>query len=201
VEDGVTLAVLDRPERRNALDIDTVIELNGRLVVGDAPAGPVVLTGASATFCSGFDLMTRGEGAEFRVHADRMFAAILAYPAPVIAALNGPAIGMGAVLAATCDLRIGCVGAWLEVPAARLGVVLDQLYIGRIRDRLGVAAAQLLFVASNRIDARRAFQLGAIHALADDPVAEAKAWASHILKVSATSVAAHKSFINTYPSA
>jgi enoyl-CoA hydratase/carnithine racemase len=84
----------------------------------------------------------------------------------------------------------------LEIPAARLGVVLDEAYVGRVRDRLGMAAAQLLFVASRRIDARRACELGAIHALADDPLAEAKAWAAHVRDLTATSLAVHKSFVN-----
>jgi enoyl-CoA hydratase len=195
-EDGISVAVLDRPERRNALDRTTVIELRSWLEAGDDPAGPVVLTGAGATFCSGFDLTTRDEGADFKVTADGLFEAILAYPAPVLAALNGPAVGLGAVLAATCDLRIGSPEAWLEVPAARLGVVLDERYIGRIRDRLGMPTAQLLFLASNRIAGPRAFELGALHALVDDPLTEAKAWAARLLQLSASSLAVHKSFIN-----
>lgn len=196
VEGGVTVAVMDRPERRNALDVATVVDLCGGFAVRESSPSPVVLSGGGATFCSGFDLMTRDEGAGFKIHADRLLAAILAYPAPVIAALNGPAVGMGAVLAATCDLRIGCRDAWLEVPAARLGVILDEMYVGRIRDRLGLAAAQLLLVASRRLEAPRALELGAIHVLADDPLAEAKTWAARMLQLSAISLAAHKAFIN-----
>jgi len=201
LDDRVLVAVMDRPERRNALDIATVQDLQSRFIGRDAPAGPVVLTGAGSTFCSGFDLTTRDQGWDFKDHADALFDAILAYPAPVIAALNGPAVGMGAVLAATCDLRIGCPKAWLEVPAARLGVTLDETYVDRVRDRLGMAAAQLLFLASARIAGSRAFELGVFHALTDDPVREAKAWAARLLSLAASSLAVHKSFINGRPPA
>jgi enoyl-CoA hydratase len=193
---GFAVATLDRPERRNALDVDTVLDLTNRLVVGEQPAAPVVLTGTGTTFCSGFDLSTREQGAAFREHAERLFAALLAYPAPVIAALNGPAVGMGCVLAAMCDLRIGTADSWLEIPAARLAVVLGEEYIAAVRDRLGIVTAQLLFIASRRIDGSTAHALGAVHALADDPVAEAKAWAGHASSLHAQSLAAHKAFVN-----
>lgn len=196
VDGAVAMAVLDREERRNALDTETVVQLTALLNPGEDTVPPVVLTGAGSTFCSGFDLTTRAEGLSFKGQADLLFEAVLAYPAPVIAALNGPAVGMGAVLAATCDLRIAAPGAWLEIPAARLGVVLDAGYVGRVRDRMGMAAAQLLFVGSRRIDAARAVELGAVHALADDPVGEAKAWASHAASLAAASLAAHKSIVN-----
>jgi enoyl-CoA hydratase len=199
LDNGVAVVVLDRPERHNALDIDTVVALTAHFAVAEAPRPPVVVTGAGQTFCSGFDLTTREQGAAFKGCADALFDALLAYPAPVIAALNGPAIGMGCVLAAMCDLRIGSPASWLQIPAARLGVVLDPAYVTRVRDRLGLAAAQLLFVASRRIEATRAAELGALHALVDDPLAEATAWATHSAALHLTSIAAHKSFLNNRP--
>jgi enoyl-CoA hydratase len=195
-EAGVAVAALDRPERHNALDLDTVVELTAYLHVIDGPVPPLVVTGEGPTFCSGFDLTTRKDGAAFKEHADGLFDALLAYPAPVVAALNGPAIGMGCVLAAMCDLRIGCQASWLEVPAARLGVVLDKAYVARVRDRLGMAVAQLLFVASRRIEATRAAELGALHGIVADPQAEAMVWAAHAASVDPASLAAHKSFVN-----
>jgi enoyl-CoA hydratase/carnithine racemase len=196
VADGVATCVLDQPDRRNAIDTATVAELTRLLTTTGEPAPPIVLTGAGSTFCSGFDLNTRSEGLAFKAQADGLFSTILSYPAPVVAALNGPAVGMGCVLAATCDVRIGCEQSWLEVPAARLGVVLDEVYIGRIRDRLGMATAQLLVIASQRVEAADAARLGAIHDLVDDPLATATALAAHAAALSAASLAAHKSFVN-----
>ena len=63
-----------------------------------------------------------------------------------------------------------------------------------------LAAAQLLFLASDRIAGARAVELGAFHALTDDPVGEAKAWAVRLLQLAASSLAMHKSFINGRPS-
>ena len=199
--DGMAIAVLNRPERHNALDIDTVLAFMAHLQEAADPCLPVVVTGAGRTFCSGFDLTTREEGAAFKESADRLFDALLSYPAPVMAALNGPAIGMGCVLAAMCDIRIGGERSWLEIPAARLGVVLDETYVARISNRLGMAAAQILFVASRRIEASRAAEIGALHALVEDPLSEAKAWAAHAASLNLASLAAHKSFVNNSPRA
>jgi enoyl-CoA hydratase/carnithine racemase len=195
-DDGrVTLLVIDRQERRNALDIDTVIALTEVFTAGD-DAPPVVLAGAGTTFSSGFDLSTMEQGATFKIHADGLFDAMLTYPAPIFAAMTGPAVGMGAVLAACCDVRIGCASSWLEIPAARLGVVLGTEYVERVRQRLGIATAQLLFVASRRVDAPLAAQLGALHALHNEPITEAMQWARAVAELSATSLAAHKAVIN-----
>ena len=195
----MAVATLDRPERHNALDIDTVAALTAHLHVAGATDPPVVVTGTGRTFCSGFDLTTREQGTAFREQADELFNAVLAYPAPVIAALNGPAIGMGCVLAAMCDIRIASEASWLEIPAARLGVVLDATYVSQVRDRLGLAAAQLLFLASRRIEGMRAAEIGAVHALVDDPLSEAMAWAGHIASLDHASIAMHKSFVNRSP--
>ena len=197
-EDGVNVATLDRPERRNALDGATVSELAEHLTSPNDPAPPIVLTGAGTTFCSGFDLSS-GEGATFKAGADAMFDAILDYPAPVIAALNGPAVGMGAILALTCDLRVGVPTCWFEIPAARLGVVLDSAYLERVSARVGLPAAQTLFVASSRISADRALALGMLHGIADDAVDEARSWATHVTGVSTRSVATHKAMLNHRP--
>jgi len=194
-DDGICTAVLDRPERRNALDGATVRELAARLADAADPAPPIVLTGAGTTFCSGFDLAS-GEGATFKAGADAMFDAILDYPAPVIAALNGPAVGMGAILALTCDLRVGVPTCWFEIPAARLGVVLDESYLARVSERVGLPAAQTLFVASARISAERAFTLGMLHGVTDDFMSEARAWATRVIGVAPRSIAAHKAMLN-----
>jgi enoyl-CoA hydratase len=192
---GIRTAVLDRLERRNALDRATVHELAEHLAAAPEPAAPVIITGAGTTFCSGFDLAS-GEGATFRAGADTLFDAILDYPAPVIAALNGPAVGMGAILALTCDLRVGGSTSWFEIPAARLDVVLDESYLARVSQRVGLPAAQALFVASARVSADRALALGMLHGVADDPMGEARAWATRVLSVSSRSIAAHKAMLN-----
>jgi len=197
-DDGIRTAVLDRPERRNALDGTTVHELAENLRTPTEPAPPIILTGAGNTFCSGFDLAS-GEGSTFKAGADTLFDAILGYPAPVIAALNGPAVGMGAILALTCDLRVGTSRSWFEVPAARLGVVLDASYLARVSQRVGLPAAQLLFIGSARITSERALALGMLHGLADDAGSEARQWASQVNALSSRSIAAHKAMLNERP--
>src|SRR4029077_7463476 len=91
----------------------------------------LVITGSGSAFCSGADLVTRfapeGGGASdtFRPAFEKVLDAIVDYPAPVIAALNGPAIGAGMQLAVACDVRVAALGARMAIPGGRLGIHLS----------------------------------------------------------------------------
>ncbi len=200
--DGVCIATIDRPEKRNALDLDAADALIARLEdargTGDAPSPPLVLTGAGTTFSSGFDLSNTGHGLRFKERMDVVLDLITGHPSLTVAALNGPAVGMGLVLAATCDLRVAAPDAWLEIPAARLGFVLGEPYVASVSRRLGPTTARWLFVGSRRLDVTRACAWGAIHEVADDPVAVAKEWGERVVGLSPVSIAAHKAILNRH---
>jgi enoyl-CoA hydratase/carnithine racemase len=100
---AVGLATIDREERRNALNAELCEVLRGHLDAQD-PQPTVVITGAGTAFCAGADLVTRFEPAAgeeeaptdtFRPTFERLTQAIADYPAPVIAAVHGPALGAG----------------------------------------------------------------------------------------------------------
>ena len=82
-----------------------------------------------------------------------MLDAIVAYPAPVIAAINGPAIGAGMQLAVACDIRVAALGARLAIPGGRLGIHLSARNIWRLAQLVGQGAARDFLLAGR--DGRR----------------------------------------------
>jgi enoyl-CoA hydratase len=123
---------------------------------------------------------------------DELLPALIAHRSLTVAALNGPAIGMGLMLAVGCDVRVAAATAWIEMPAAKLGYTIDARYVAAVRDRLGDATARMLFVASRRISAEQAHSWGALHAIVDDPVGAAEDWARHTTSLDADAIAGHK---------
>ncbi|MGE3327672.1 MAG: enoyl-CoA hydratase/isomerase family protein [Acidimicrobiia bacterium] len=184
-------ATIDRPERRNALSLATVQELLAWLTT-PGEARPLVIGSTGTTFSAGFDLQTPQDGAAFKACMDELLPALIAHSALTVAALNGPAIGMGLMLAAGCDVRVAAATAWIEMPAAKLGYTIDARYVAAVRDRMGEATARMLFVASRRISAEQALAWGALHAIADDPVSVAEEWARHTTRLDADAITGHK---------
>ncbi|MCZ7534970.1 MAG: enoyl-CoA hydratase-related protein [Acidimicrobiia bacterium] len=126
----VGLVTIDRQERRNALSGPLCVELRER-VAASYGMRAVVITGAGSAFCAGADLVTRfgpdsaaeaGHGGDtFRPAFEKVLDAIVDHPSPVIAAINGPAIGAGMQLAVACDLRVAALGALSRSPAGSWG--------------------------------------------------------------------------------
>ncbi len=123
----VGIATIDRPERKNALNAEMCEQFSAHLT-GNDDLRAVVVTGADGAFCSGADLVTRiGDRGEdtFRIAFERLQEVIEELPAPVIAAIDGPALGAGTQLLTACDIRIAHGTARLGIPAERLGLTLS----------------------------------------------------------------------------
>ena len=200
----VGLATIDRQERRNALSGELCDELRAQL---DAHRDlrAIVITGAGTAFCSGADLVTRFEPAEsasevpvdsFRPAFELVLDAIVDHPAPVIAAINGPAMGAGMQLAVACDLRVVDPDAKIGIPAAKLGVHLSARNIWRLALLAGQGAARDLLLAGHTIDAEDAFRLGIVQRLADDAVEAGLAFADEIAASAPLTVQGHKRALN-----
>lgn len=195
VRDAVTLIELDRHERRNALDTehcDALGETVGKAVGAGARA--VVITGAGTSFCAGADL-TGVYGAEFRRSLYGALHAITDAPVPVIAAVNGPAVGAGTQLAIACDLRVAAATAWFAVPTARHGLAVDPWTIRRLALLAGGGAARALLLGCDRLDAGLARQRGLVDRIGG--LDDALAWAGEIASFAPGSLAYSKRALET----
>lgn len=192
--DRVAMLTLSRPEKRNALSVELCHRL--REAVAEAPARgarAVVLTGTGSSFCSGADL---GEvyTAEFRDALYAMLHAVTDAPVPVVAAVNGPAIGAGTQLAIAADLRVAAPAAVFGVPTARIGLAVDPWTIRRLALLAGNGAARAMLLAGTQLDAEAAEAAG----LADrfGGVDDALAWAREMAALAPLTVAYSKRVLN-----
>ena len=192
----VAVIEIDRHERRNALDAAHCHALRDAIQTEGARA--VVITGAGSSFCSGADLGAAYDAA-FRDALYAMIAAVTEAPVPVLAAVNGPAIGAGAQLALACDLRIAAWEATFAIPTARLGIAVNPWTIRRLALLAGAGTAQAMLIGAESMDAARALQCGLASRLGDR--AEALAWAHELAELAPLSLAYAKKALNREDSA
>jgi enoyl-CoA hydratase/carnithine racemase len=175
--DAVARLTLNRPNSRNALDhqlLDGIAEAMPDLDRG-IDVRCVVITGAGKAFSAGYDIA--GIPAEsFERDAEALVAhpfqaaldAIAAHPWPVIAGINGHALGGGLELTLTCDLRISARGAKLGMPPAKLGLIYGHTGLRRFIDAIGVPRTKELFLTGRNLDAERAEEIGLVNEVVDD---------------------------------
>jgi enoyl-CoA hydratase/carnithine racemase len=179
VADGIGTILLNRPHRKNAFTMD-MIDVWAQ-ALQDARTDPdvrvVVLTGAGDAFCSGVDLdrrdgavpptpLQRKESLTDRIH--RIAYALEDLDKPVIAAINGVAVGAGMDMALMCDMRIMARSARLSEGYVRVGLVPGDggcYYLPRL---VGTAKALELLLTGDFIDAEEAGRLGIANHVVDD---------------------------------
>lgn len=166
IADGVALLTLNRPERRNAYTAQMGALLNQayRDCDDDDAVRAIVLTGAGAAFCAGADFAT--PTSPFDAPSDDAFTASPTDPAafelrtPVIAAVNGHAIGIGLTIALQADLRIMASGAKYAVAQVRRGVIPDCMSHWTLPHLVGGAVAADLLLTGRTFDGAEAARLG-----------------------------------------
>ncbi len=175
---GVHRVTLNRPEVMNALNRDLRRELTAALRAGHS-ARVIVLTGAGRGFCSGQDLGdAQGlEAAGFEAILNNeyvpMIRAITDAPVPVIAAVNGSAVGAGANLALACDLVIACESAVFLQAFTRIGLIPDAGGTSFLPRRVGLQRAMGAALLAEPVSAREAEAWGMIwQAVPDDRFAD-----------------------------
>jgi enoyl-CoA hydratase len=194
-EGHVTTLELQRPERRNALNSELVDGL--RVAIEQAATEDVhaiVLTGQGTVFCAGADLSGDVLAADY---PDRLIALNLAIdkaPMPVIAAINGPAIGAGLQLAMICDLRVVAPKAFFQFPIAKYGLALDNWSIRRLTSLVGYGRARAMLIAAEKLSADVALQTGMANRIGT--LEDAQAWAAEIAGLVPISVQHSKRVLN-----
>lgn len=167
--DHVATITLDRPERRNALNYRAYDELEAsfRLASADAQVRCVIVTGSDPAFCSGDDVreimaspVKRERPAEPPPTPAAMAA--LACGCPVIAAINGPAIGWGMELALFADIRIASEKASFAEMFVKRGLVSDVGGFYRLPAIVGPSKAAELLFTGDVIDAQEALRIGLV---------------------------------------
>lgn len=197
--DGIEVVTLDRPERRNALDHETLTDL--RAAVLGAPgrgARVLILTGGGANFCAGADLSTVEDDAFVALLRDTL-ETMRRVPIPVVAAIRGPALGAGTQLALACDLRLATTGATFGIPAGKLGLTVDHWTVQQLARQVGHSIARAMLVGAEVFDGGRLAQSGFVHRLLDDDadvLADAVAWAVTIAGLAPLTLAAHKAMLD-----
>jgi enoyl-CoA hydratase len=191
IASGVLVVTLDRPERRNAVDIATLEQLRDvqRQISATSGTRVMVLTGMPPAFCAGADLQGVEEG-EFAVVLAEVLRGFTELALPVIAAIDGPALGAGTQLAVACDLRIATPTSRFGIPAARLGLVVDHWTVERVTRELGWSIARAMLLAAETFDAQRLHASGAVHRLGALP--DALAWAGELARLAPLTIAGHK---------
>lgn len=204
IEARILFITLDRPQTRNALSGDMCAAITQCLRDHEHEVAVVVITGAGSAFCAGADLGTRfGAGSEdgpatdtFRPNFEVLLDTIADYPVPVIAAINGPAIGAGMQLAVACDIRIATPAAKLAIPGGKLGILLSPKNVWRLAHLVGHGLARDFLLTGRMVDGLEAGGLGLVQRVADDPQTAAHELATQIAALAPLTVRGHKRVLN-----
>ncbi|MFW0785392.1 enoyl-CoA hydratase [Gordonia sp. CPCC 206044] len=192
---AVTTIELDRPDKRNALDDDMVSGLSKAFTAAvDAGARAIVLTGRGPVFCAGADLSGPVYDRSFLDTLVATLQQIESTPVPVIAALNGSALGAGLQLAMAADLRVMAPDALAGIPAAKIGVAVDEWTIRRLVSLVGSGQARGMLIGCDPLTADRAHALGFANRIGD--LADAQHWAAAIADLAPLTLAHYKLVLN-----
>jgi 2-(1,2-epoxy-1,2-dihydrophenyl)acetyl-CoA isomerase len=181
LEDGVARITLNRPQALNAWNKQFALDLLAALdrVAASEAARAVVITGAGRAFSSGADLKDAGGGDltpegrpdVYKVLTERyhpIMQAIRELGKPVIAAVNGPAVGIGCSLALCCDLIVAARSSYFLLAFVNIGLVPDGGSSLFVPSRVGMARASELALLGERLGAERALEWGLINRVAAD---------------------------------
>ncbi len=171
--DGVVLLRLNRPEARNALNQAVRLELaeHFRAFAEDGTIRCIVVTGNEAAFAAGADLKevaTLGARDIFLLGVRRLWKAIADFPRPVIAAVNGYALGGGCELAMHADIIVAGEGARFAQPELGVGVMPGGGGTQRLVRAVGKFRAMRMLLSGEQVDAAEAYRMGLVSEVVPD---------------------------------
>jgi len=203
VEGPLAVITVNRPEKRNALDLETVEEFHRALAqVSKAKCTVFVVTGAGdKSFVAGADI----NAIKARRRADalagintRLMSAIENHDAVAIAAVNGFAMGGGCELALACDLRIASESALFGLPEPALGIIPAAGGTQRLPRVVGLGRAKEMILTGARWDARKALEFGLVSEVVPpgELMKAARAMASRVIALGPLAIRLAKQALN-----
>jgi len=206
-QDNYALIILNRPRALNALNQALMAELDAAIdeLAADESVRAIVLTGAGEkAFAAGADISefnsipSASVAAEFSLRGQAILIKIERLPKPVIAAINGFALGGGCELIMACDIRLAADSARLGQPEINLGIIPGYGGTQRLTRLVGKGAAKLLCLSGDHITAQEALRIGLVDKVvpAADLLDEAKALAVKLAGKAPVAAAAIKQAIN-----
>ncbi|MEM4587792.1 MAG: enoyl-CoA hydratase-related protein [Candidatus Jordarchaeales archaeon] len=169
-EGRIARIILNRPDKLNALNPELIEELGKAIeeVKSDKDIRVLVITGSGKAFSAGADVgamveATPLQAKEASLRGHKVFRMLEELDIPVIAAINGYALGGGCELALACDIRIASEKAWLGQPEINLGIIPGWGGCLRLPKLVGAAKAMELILTGDRISAQEALQIGLVN--------------------------------------
>lgn len=168
-ERGVALVTIDRPARRNALDVAAWRDLaeQFRALAGETGVRLIILTGAGGHFCAGADISEfarvradSDSGAQYEREVAACYEAIRAAPQPTIAAIDGACVGGGCAIALCCDFRVMHRSARFGIPATKLGTIYTVAECRFLYSIVGLANAKRILYSADLFDIVAARDMG-----------------------------------------
>ena len=177
--DGIVALTINRDEKRNALSEELLVELAEKLEHELIDASAIVLTGAGSAFSAGADL-SAGDPRGIYPALMRVVEIIRGAEKAVVAYVNGPAIGAGAMLAAACDIRVVAPSSRFAIPVAKMGVPVPPGLAHEVAALVGGARARTMLMTGMPINSLTAVECGfaAVRGSFEDAVEVAKMCAS-----------------------
>ena len=171
-KDMVATITLNLPEKLNALDLVMREELKAAFweIAKAADVKAVVVTGAGRAFCAGGDITTMQNvgspaGRDRLKNVQQLVRAMVTLEKPILAAVNGPAIGAGFNIALACDLILASDKAKFSEAFAKIGLIPDMGGFYFLPQRIGVHRAKELMMTGRMVDAQEAASMGLINRL------------------------------------
>ena len=205
VREGIAYITIARPQAMNALNCDVLDELTAAFteVANDEAVKAAILTGEGKAFVAGADIaqmnqMNASEGRAMMIKGHNLMNFMESIEKPIIAAVNGFALGGGCELAMACDFRVASEKAKFGQPEVNLGIIPGFGGTQRLPRLVGKAMGKYLIMTAEMINAEEAYRIGLVEKVAapEELIAKCEEIAKTIMTKAPLAIAAAKTAIN-----
>lgn len=199
-DQAVLELTINRPERKNALNLAMYRELSDQLrqAAEDRTVRVVIITGTQGCFTSGNDLEDFAKGADLDPQTSPItgfMKTLLDFPNPVIAAVDGVAVGIGTTLLLHCDLAYASAASEFRMPFAQLGLCPEYASSFLVPRLVGHRKASEWLLLGTRFGAAEAERTGVINQVVEDPLSKARESAQQLAAMAPSALRATKALL------